>query len=85
MAKPRNRGMRERSARSTKALAALSLYRRKSDLLGVAELAMVLEVRPNVVSMRMLRGNLPPPDFKLRATSCWYGATIEKWLVAGKL
>ena len=49
-------------------------------LLGIHELAQVLGMSKQAVSNRMTRGSLPPPDYRLAATSVWRTNTVDKWL-----
>ena len=53
-----------------------------ADLLGVAEIAALLDVKAGTVTMWRQRGLLPPPALRLAATDLWTRPTVEEWAKA---
>jgi hypothetical protein len=49
------------------------------DLLGVSEVAALLQVRPNTVSVWRKRGLMPPADLRVKAGHLWLRTTIVAW------
>lgn len=49
------------------------------DLVGVAEIAARLQVKPQTVSMWKIRGLLPAPFVALRMGDVWSWPTIASW------
>lgn len=48
-------------------------------LMGISEIAELLNVRPDTVSQWRNRGKLPPPDAVLKMGAVWRAETIEEW------
>lgn len=48
-------------------------------LLGVAEIAELLNVKRQTVSAWRYRGILPPADYTFAAADLWQRDTIERW------
>jgi hypothetical protein len=57
---------------------------KEHQLLGVAELAEVLEITPQLVNNWRLRDKLPEPDYRLKSGSFWLVVTISQWLDEGQ-
>lgn len=49
------------------------------DLLGLAELARLLDRKLTTVGQWRYRGHLPPPDTLLASGPVWHRSTIERW------
>jgi predicted site-specific integrase-resolvase len=49
------------------------------DLLGVAEIAALLGVRGQTVSVWRRRGQLPAPDVTVKAADLWLRETVVEW------
>lgn len=64
----------------------MSAYQRltnyKADLLGVAELAMVLGISKQAVSNRLARDRLPTPDARLALGPVWYKESLLEFVKA---
>lgn len=66
--------------KSNEARKRLDKIKDETPLLGLAELADLLGFSRQNTSNWVARGKLPPEDFLLRATRCWWAKTIDKWL-----
>lgn len=49
------------------------------DIVGVAELALRLGVRPNTIAVWRSRGQLLPPDLELAMGPVWLWERVEEW------
>jgi len=48
-------------------------------VLGVAEIAALLDMQPGTISVLRSRGQLPGPDARLAVTDLWLQDTIIDW------
>jgi len=49
------------------------------ELLGVAEIAALLGVKAQTVSVWRIRAGFPPPDLTVASAALWRQATVERW------
>jgi hypothetical protein len=55
------------------------------DVVGIAEVAVMLDINRATVRSWQLRGHLPAPDAELASGPIWRRSTITKWVAgAGK-
>jgi len=49
-------------------------------LYGTAEIAELLDVKPDTVRKWVHRGRMPPPDVQLAMGGVWYSDTVWSWI-----
>ena len=53
---------------------------RPPRLYGTAEIAELLDVKPDTVRKWVHRGRMPPPDVQLAMGGVWYSDTVWSWI-----
>ena len=48
-------------------------------VLGIAEIAVLLDMQPGSISVLRSRGQLPAPDARLAVTDLWLQDTVLEW------
>jgi hypothetical protein len=57
----------------------MSRRRPKGDPIGVAEIALELDVKPRTVHQWQFRALLPDPDYTVNGLPAWERSTIQEW------